>query len=137
MNEMKEETLEKLIRNAIFYDKDELRKITIMEATVSLEAAEIASQSKNIETLMEGLGHCHFIQRSIEEIQIIRYDEIGSSEEKIKSLENEIKWKLFISGGFIVMREIGGGRIEEVGEEEEVSFLYYLIFKVLAEGLDY
>ena len=120
-----EETLEKLLRNAIFYKEDELREITIAEAKASLEIARIVfeSQSQNPESLMRGLGYCHFIQRSIIETEIFGYDEIGSSEKEIKSLKKGIIQRLLDSGTLteITQRMLNSGTlvtIEEVRKEE-------------------
>lgn len=119
----------RLIRNAISYKESEFRKITIAETKVALEIIRLASQSQEIEDLMKGLDYCYFIRQAMEEVGIIRYDEIDSSEEEIKSLENEIDRRLLVSGKIVVMGETRETSLD--------SFLSCLVLEVIAAGLDY
>ena len=97
MNKREREFFEMGLRNKISYKEEERNRIikegAIKDILLQLEIVKYAVQSQNPEVLKKGLVYCLLIQEIIRDLEI-GYDEINSSEEKIKSLENEIVCKL-------------------------------------------
>lgn len=85
------------LRNNISYEEERLNEIikegAIKDALTRLEIVRLASQSQYPEVLEKGLGYYLLLQKLREDLKI-KYDEINSSKEEMKSLGNKILQKL-------------------------------------------
>ena len=97
MSERQRKIFEMGLRNKISYKEEERNRIikegAIKDILLQLEIVKYTVQSQDVEVLERGLGYCLLIQEIIRDLEI-GYDEINSSKEEIKSLENEIVCKL-------------------------------------------
>jgi len=99
VNEKERRILEIGIRNVISYKEEKLKRIAteagIEEVKVMIGILEDTVKSQDPEILIRGLNHYQVLQATIAILEI-QYDEIGSSEEELMSLANEIFEKLLI-----------------------------------------
>jgi len=93
MNEEERKILEMGIRNAISYKEEKLKRIAteagIEEIKVMIGILEDAIKSQDPKILIRGLNHYQVLQVTMAVLEI-EHDKIGSSEEKLMSLANEI-----------------------------------------------
>jgi len=93
VNEKERRILEIGIRNAISYKEEKLKRIAteagIEEVKVMIGILEDTVKSQDPEILIRGLNHYQVLQVTMAVLEI-EYDEIGSSEEELMSLANEI-----------------------------------------------
>ena len=93
MNKKERNILEMGIRNAISYKEEELKRIAteagIEEVKVMIGILEDTVKSQDPKILIRGLNYYQVLQVTMAVLEI-EHDKIGSNEEKLMSLANEI-----------------------------------------------